>query len=126
MINADKINNRRLVGFTLVEVLATLLFVAIILPIAMKGISVAATLASDTIHKRQAAMLAEYKMNELLLATSITSGSRGDFGNEHSGYRWESELVHISGGLRQLKVKVAYEHRFRDIEVSLVTLIYDE
>ena len=50
---------RRQRAFTLVEVLATLVLVAIILPVAMKGISLAAATAGDAKRKMEAAALVQ-------------------------------------------------------------------
>src|SRR4051794_38319604 len=53
-------------GFTLIEVLATLVLLGIILPAAMRGVSIGLAMASHARHVTEAAQLAEAKLNELV------------------------------------------------------------
>ena len=62
-------------GFTLIEVLATMLLLGIVLPVAMRGVSVALSAAGTARHLSEAAVLAEAKLNEL--ATPGASGAAG-------------------------------------------------
>jgi len=82
-------------GFTLVEVLVTMAMMAAILPVAMRGISVAITTASTARHKAEASTLAQSKMNELastylIMQDTSVVGSSGDFGEAWPGYTWTS------------------------------------
>ena len=54
-------------GFTLVEVLATLVLMGIVIPVAMHGVSIAMSAASNARKTAEAATLAETKLNELLV-----------------------------------------------------------
>ena len=53
-------------GFSLIEVLAALMLVAIVLPVAMRGLSMASRQASVAARRSQATMLAERQLNEIL------------------------------------------------------------
>ena len=68
---------------------------AAILPVAMRGISVAITTASSARHKAEASTLAQSKMNELastylIMQDTSVVGSSGDFGEAWPGYTWTS------------------------------------
>jgi prepilin-type N-terminal cleavage/methylation domain-containing protein len=85
-------------GFTLIEVLAALMLVAIVLPVAMRGVAVAAGAASGARHRNEAAALAQSKMDELLAnmqaqQTQMSTGMSGDFGDDWPDYQWSAELV---------------------------------
>src|SRR5258708_32822878 len=60
-------SSRKRSGFTLIEVLAAMLLIAIVLPAAMKGVANVAGTANNTRHRSEAAGLAEAKLNELTI-----------------------------------------------------------
>src|SRR5438552_3049287 len=67
-------------GFTLVEVLATLLIMGIVLPVAMKGVSVMLGTASTARHMQEAAALGETKLNDLIISgDALAPTASGDF-----------------------------------------------
>ena len=57
---------RRRQGFTLVEILVTLMLIAIVIPVIMKGISLGAQAASDAKRRTEAGGLAQEKLAEIL------------------------------------------------------------
>src|SRR3954453_3932771 len=80
------VHNSRAGGFTLIEVLATLVLLGIALPVAMRGTTIALSAASRAKHTAEASALAESKLTEL--TTVITSGqlpgaASGDFAPDH-------------------------------------------
>jgi prepilin-type N-terminal cleavage/methylation domain-containing protein len=113
-------------AFTLVEILATLVLVAIILPVAMSGISLALNVADESRRQTEAASLAQSKAAEIVacqLWTTSTMG--GDFRPDHPEYRWESLVTNWQGtSVRQLDVQVLWTHHGRDRRVALSTLVY--
>ena len=113
-------------AFTLVEVLATLALAAIILPVAMRGISLATSLAGQAKRQMEAASLAESKLAELV-ATGDWQGAdlSGDFGPESPGYRWSADVADWeSETLRQVAVTVEWTARSARRTVTLTTLVY--
>ena len=81
-------------GFTLVEVLAALLVIAIVLPTVMSAISLAATLAAITRDRNQATTLAQLKLNDLLLSGDWQTASlSGDFGNDNPRFQWTATVL---------------------------------
>ena len=53
-------------GFTLVEVLATLVLLGIVVPVAMRGVSVALAAAQTAKRTAEATSLAQSKLNEMI------------------------------------------------------------
>ena len=113
-------------AFTLVEVLATLALVAIILPVAMEGISLATTMAGVAKQKMEAASLAETTLAELLATGAWQNGDlSGDFGPEQPQYHWIAEVRDWEGTtLRRMDVHVQWTARGRERSVTLTTLVY--
>jgi type II secretory pathway pseudopilin PulG len=65
-------------GFTLAEVLAAMLFMAIVIPVAVEGLRVASLAGEVANRKAQAARIAERVLNESLVSTNTTlSGWQG-------------------------------------------------
>src|SRR2546423_9326344 len=88
---SESMKRRRhnLKGFTLIEVLATMVLMAIVLPVTMQALSVSLGAASSARHTTEASGLAQAKLNELISTGQWNSTSNGDFGTDHPGYRWE-------------------------------------
>lgn len=82
-------------GFTLVEVLAALLLVAIVLPVTMRGVTYATNAATAARRRNEASGLAQSKLDELLATQDWTSGSlSGDFvADGWPDYSWSAELA---------------------------------
>jgi prepilin-type N-terminal cleavage/methylation domain-containing protein len=113
-------------GFTLVEILATLALVAIILPVAMSGISLALGVADLSRRQTEAASLAQTKMAEIVAGQLWQSASlAGDFAPDRPEYRWTSQVTDYQGTqLKQLDVQVLWNHKNRERNVTLSTLLY--
>ena len=138
-------------GFTLIEVLATIALLAIVLPVAMQGISVATGVASTARHRSEAGALAESKMTELIVTQQWSTGGglNGDFGQDWPEYRWEAQVTGwnasqfvnsntptSTGGTapdtgsaasnppQQLDVRVVWRDRTGEQFVQLSTLVY--
>ncbi|HUS57233.1 MAG TPA: prepilin-type N-terminal cleavage/methylation domain-containing protein [Planctomycetota bacterium] len=118
-------HSRRRAAFTLVEVLAALVLAAIVLPVAMRGISLATMAASNAKHQMEAASLAEAKLAELGVSGNWQmSNLAGDCGRDWAEYRWAGELSDWGDNtLRQLTVSVYWTARGSERAVSLTTLV---
>lgn len=118
-------------AFTLVEVLAAILMLGIVLPVAMYGISLATTTAGVARHRTQATTLAKAKLDEILMTTPLQTGS-GDFGDRWKEYTWSAELATwdtpavqgLSSTIQELKVSVSWTQRGQQRSVALSTLVY--
>jgi len=115
-------------AFTLIEVMAAVLFVAIILPVAMKAISTSTSVISEAKNKRHATILAEYKMCEILLEESWTTGDEsGDFGTEDERFTWVSQVAEReSDDMSELSVSVYWQQKGYNRNVTVTTLVYNE
>src|SRR5256885_14718355 len=89
-MNRSRTNSQTARGFTLIEVLATLVLLAIVLPVSMRGVSVALSLAEKARHTSEAASLADAKLNELITSGGAVS-AQGDFGADWPGYHWSRQ-----------------------------------
>ena len=112
-------------GFTLVEVLAALTLAAVVLPVAMQGVSLSLAAAGQANRQMVAATLAEGMLAELTATGEWRSGNlSGDFGGEAPAYRWEAESVTWEvGRLRLLEVSVFWTSAGRERSLTLTTLV---
>jgi prepilin-type N-terminal cleavage/methylation domain-containing protein len=128
--------NARRRGFTLMEALATLVVIAVVLPAAMHGLSLATAAAGMTARRLHATALAESKLTELVLTGAWSSGAlEGDFQTTASGivgsaadsrteYRWWAQTEPWEDlAVTQLRMRVGWEHAGREHHVELVTLV---
>ncbi len=117
-------------GFTMLEVLATLVLMGIVLPVAMRGISIALASAGTAKRSIEAAALAESKLNELIGVGMLGTGtmnagtSSGDFGRDWPNYRWVSESSYADTDLLEISVHVFWPSRGLERSVTLTTFIY--
>lgn len=115
-------------GFTLVEVLAALLLIAIVLPAVMKGISMATSVAGVVRMRSEAVGLAQAKLNEICATGDWESDGSGDFSPDHPDYHWSSSVAAWDGdeegtGIEMVQVRVTWEQRGSEKEVVLSTLM---
>jgi prepilin-type N-terminal cleavage/methylation domain-containing protein len=112
-------------GFTLVEVLISLLLLAVVLPVAMDGVSLSLRAAEEAKFKSQASSLARAKLSELQAQNQWDlQKMSGDFGAGYPQYRWTAQLNNFEGStLEQLDVSVFWRQREREHSVVLSTII---
>jgi len=118
---------RRLRAFTLVEVLAALTLAAIILPVAMRGVSLAIAASDDARRRLEAAALAETQLTDLLVTDAWqTADLSGEFGSDWPDYTWTAAVSDWNGvtTLRQVTIQVKWTARSRERSVTLTTLVY--
>ena len=113
-------------GFTLLEVLATLALAGISLPVVIHGVLLSLEATAVAQDRNQAAMLARNLLAETI-ATGDTSDaeSEGGFGEDHPRFRWVSSWSEWDDPLLlQLEVTVHWTRRGRDRNLTLTTLAY--
>ncbi len=114
----------RSAGFTLAEVLAALMFMAIVIPVAVQGLRIASRAGEVAQRKDQAARVAERVLNEHIVMTnwnqSVQSGTLLEGGLQ---YRWtlRNELW-SQDAMQLLSVEVVYAVQNQDYSVRLSTL----
>src|SRR4051794_220177 len=117
----------RRAGFTLVEVLATLVLIGIVIPVALKGVSVAVNAASHAKHQAAAATLAESKLSEMIAQGDWSFGAgSGDFGTDWPGYQWSCTTANPDPNVNvtEVTVTVTWTERGQLRDVSVATFIY--
>jgi prepilin-type N-terminal cleavage/methylation domain-containing protein len=114
-------------GFTLVEVLATIVLMAIVLPVAMHGVSLCLASAQAARQRTEAAGLAESKLNELLATGDWQYGLlSGDFGEAWPQYKWSGSAgAWEDASLQELSVRVYWTSRGQEREVVVTTLVFE-
>jgi len=100
-------------GFTLAEVLAALLFMAIVVPVAMQGLHIASLAGAVAQRKGEAARIAQKVINESLITTNWSQTLRSDPWNQDPG----------QNTMRQLSVEVFFTAQTRDYSVKMSTLV---
>ena len=95
------VRRRHTGGFTFVEILAALIFLAVVIPAIVSALSLSGRASELTERGAAAGQLAENKLNEMLTADAWqTAGNSasGDCGPDWPGYRWEMTQTPWTGG----------------------------
>ena len=116
-------NTRR--GFTLIEVLATMVLLALVLPAVMRGATVALSAAASAKHRTEAATFAEAKLNELIATTRWNASQTGDFSPQHPEYHWSVQSASRDYGVYDVAVTVTWNESGAERKFVLATLAYD-
>lgn len=119
---------RRFGGFTFIELLATVVFLGIIMPVAMQSIGLCTRLGGQSRRQIEAASLARTKLTELTCTKDWQSGEKsGDFGKDWLGYRWTAVVSSwTDSAVSQLDLTVTWQSQGRERSVTLSTLVYAE
>lgn len=120
--------NSRLGGFTFVELLATVVLLAIIMPVAMQSIGLCTRVAGLSRRQVEAASLARAKLTELTVTHDWENGTqRGDFGTDWPGYEWTAAVTNwTDSAVRQLELTVSWRSMGKRRELTLSTLVYPQ
>jgi Tfp pilus assembly protein PilV len=119
-------------GFTLAEVLAAMVFMAIVIPVAISGLGVASRAGEVAVRKTEASLLAERILNENVVTTnwnqSVQSGTlrqgHHDFRYTVRSENWNEDPNQDS--MRLLSVEVIFTAKGSDYNVRLSTLVDSE
>ncbi len=126
--NNGKIAARAQSGFTLAEVLAALVFMAIVIPVALEALSVASRAGEVAARKAEAALAAERILNEALVTTNWSqSVQNGTIRQGIRDFRWTLRNVPwnedtFQNAMRLLSVEVSYSVQGRNHTMRLATL----
>jgi general secretion pathway protein I len=117
-------------GFTLVEVLATFVLIAIILPVVMEGLSLSMKLSAKSKRQVEAGALAETKLAEFLLSGDYDEGDQsGEFDDKEINYKWSLAVEdwEVEDSMQELTVTVDWSGGSGiNHSVALSTLVYSE
>ena len=118
-------------GFTLIEILVTLLLIGIVIPALMHVITIAGAAGRDAANRNQAAVLAKSQLALVLAGGQWQNGSNlsGDFSPDFPGYQWSATAQpwtqDTSGmGINEIDLTVTWTQRGQKQTVVLSTLAY--
>ena len=120
--------SRRRRGFTFAELLATVVLIAIIMPVAMRTVALCTRLGGLSRKETEAASLARAKLTELIASEDWQSGGqRGDFGSDWPGYQWSTDISSWTDSLvSEVRLTVKWQSQGLDRQITLATLAYAE
>jgi hypothetical protein len=118
-----KIKNRA--AFTLAEVLAAMLFLAIVIPVAVEALHVSSLAGEVAVRKGAAARVADRILNESLVTTNWTGGGQSgtvsegalDFNWTMTAQNWTQDST-----MQLLTAEVKFQAQGKDYSVKLSTL----
>jgi prepilin-type N-terminal cleavage/methylation domain-containing protein len=115
-------------GFTFIELLATVVLIGIIMPVAMHSIALCTSLGGQARRQIEAASLGRSKLTELTASDDWKTSERaGDFGDDWPGYRWTAEVSNWTDStLNQLDLTVFWQSHGKERSVTLSTLVNPE
>jgi hypothetical protein len=107
-----------------VEVLAALVFMGIVIPVAINAVSIAGLAGEVAERKGAASRVADRVLNELLVTDGLRqSSSSGEAEEGTRKYNWTMESTTWTvDSLNLVTVTVTFEARGREYDVSLSTL----
>jgi hypothetical protein len=117
-----RINNRA--AFTLAEVLAAMLFLAIVVPVAVEALHVSSLAGEVAARKGAAARIADRVLNESLVTTNWTGGTQsGTISEGALDFNWTLTTQNWpQDSMQMLTAKVDFPAQGRDYSVTLSTL----
>jgi Tfp pilus assembly protein PilV len=113
-------------GFTLVEVLISMVFLGVLLPIIVSALLLANRVSEVSERETLAAQLGENKLGELMIDNAWSTGEkRGDFGADWTGYRWEAAQANWQGDstMTEFSLNVYYPVQGQEQSIRLTTLV---
>jgi type II secretory pathway component PulJ len=112
-------------GFTLAEVLAALLFMAIVIPVAVQGLRIASLSGQVGQRKAEAARIAERVLNELAVTRQWqNSAQSGVIEEGPTEYLWSTRLEPWNHNvLHLLTVHVTFPVQGQQYDVRLSTVV---
>ena len=127
--NKRRSSSAQLRAFTLAEVLAALLFMAIVVPVAVEGLHIASLAGAVAERKGEAARVAQRLLEESLVTTNWNQTvQRGDITEGQRQFRWtlrsdpwnQDPLQNV---MQQLSVEVFFTAQNREYSVRMSTLV---
>ncbi len=112
-------------AFTFAEVLAALVFMAIVIPVALQGLQIANRAGVVAERKDAAIQLADRLLNEIVVTTNWSNvGQRGVLRQNGREFQWRMlNEPWTETALRLISVEVTYVVQSREYRVLLSTLV---
>src|SRR5664279_6475220 len=115
----SRARRRSIAGFTLAEVLAALMFMAIVIPVAIEGMHVASRAGTVSERKGEAARVAQRLLAENLVTTNLNQGVQG--GTLTEGQREFNWTLHSDPWNQDPNQNVIHQ---LTVEVKFLSLIH--
>jgi len=118
-------SNLQRAGFTLAEVLAALLFMAIVIPVALQGLKIANTAGQVAVRKAEATRVADRLLSESIVTTNWNKpGLSGSVQEGAHQFRWLLRNdTWNQDPMRVVSVQVTFAVQGQDYDVRLSTLV---
>jgi len=116
---------KMITAFTLAEVLAALVFMAIVIPVALKALGVANRAGEVGYRKAAASRVGERVLNEVLITSQFQGLSQTGVAYEgQQQYRWTiRSQPWTQDAMLMVSVEVLFAVQGRDYDVHLTTLV---
>jgi type II secretory pathway pseudopilin PulG len=123
MVESDSVT--RCSGFTLAEVLAAMVFMAIVIPVLIQALHVASGSGEAAVAKAEAARIAQNVLNESILTTNWNqAGLTGTISEGVHDFKWKlTNDTWEQDPMRLLTVEVTFTLRDKEMSVRLSTLV---
>ena len=118
-------SSRRLLAFTLAEVLAALAFMAIVIPVAVEGLRIANRAGQVSQRKAVAARVGDRVLNEWIVSARTAAPARSGVAEEGTQtYRWTIRTQPWNQDtMKLITVEVIYQVQGQDYDVRVSTLL---
>lgn len=115
---------RRSRGFTLVEALAALGFLAIVIPVAVRALQVASLAGQLALRKTEAARVADRVLGEMVATGQWNQSQQGAVREGDREYRWRVQSqAWQDATLKLVTVEVTYLVQNQNFDLRLGTLV---
>jgi len=117
-------SRRPCAAFTLAEVLAAMMFMAIVIPVAVEALHVASASGEIAVRKAAAARIADRVLNDSLVTTNWNQFLTGSLQENGIEYRWtlRSEYWQPESAMQLVTAEVEYSVQGRPHSLSTSTL----
>jgi prepilin-type N-terminal cleavage/methylation domain-containing protein len=125
MIFETPTNKRCCSAFTLIEVLAALLLLAIVIPVALEALQTASLAGDVAARKGEAARVADEVLNQNIITTNWNFGTQnGTVNDDGREFDWtlSSQSWPVNSAMQLLTAQVRFSVLGRDYSVQLSTL----
>jgi type II secretory pathway pseudopilin PulG len=123
----DQRNTKARAAFTLVEVLAAMVFMAIVIPVAVQGLRIASLAGEVAQRKMVAGRVGNEILNEMKVTGKLTTAQHGVVWDHGMQYTWTLQSTPWTedtlAQMTQDTVKVNFQAQGKTYEVALTTLI---
>lgn len=111
-------------GFTLAEVLAALMFMAIVIPVAVEALHIASASGEVAVRKAEAARIADNVLNESMVTTNWNQAGTGTISEDGREFHWalHNEVWPANADLQLVTAEVTFSAQGRQYAVRLCTL----